>query len=133
MRWLPSAAWAVALVSLAAGVPPASRPGLSQRTFSSPAVDAAIDELGKRCWRVPALQTVFSNCLPMTLDATVKGFRWASLRTCCPPHLPTAFLSMPWLSPSLVGTLNARSDVQRVRGPSLSDASATVMGFCSTP
>ena len=58
-------------------VPPPSAPMTShrplpaQRRFTSPAIEAAIGEVGGRI-ADPALRTVFANCLPNTLDTTVR-------------------------------------------------------------
>jgi uncharacterized protein len=53
--------------------PPAaltSRPPLSDRRFTSPAVEAAIRRVSQRI-EDPELALIFSNCLPNTLDTTV--------------------------------------------------------------
>lgn len=54
-------------------VRPPSRQFPQNRTFVSPAVDARLAELEQRSWRDPDLFTLLWNCLPNTLDTTVKG------------------------------------------------------------
>jgi hypothetical protein len=51
---------------------PSARPAPGQRTFSSPIVELTLEELAAKRWRDPQLLTLLQNCLPMTLDATVK-------------------------------------------------------------
>ena len=55
---------------------PRVRPPPSQRTFASPAVERALEDLinGGRKWILPDLATLFYNCLPNTLDTTI----WAA-------------------------------------------------------
>lgn len=63
---------ALLLVTSTAAPLPHARPALGQRTFSSPALEQTLGELAAKPWRDPELRTLFMNCLPMTLDATVK-------------------------------------------------------------
>ncbi|MCW3061914.1 MAG: glycoside hydrolase family protein [Capsulimonas sp.] len=46
------------------------RPSPAQRCFTSPAIEAAIEEVGGRI-SDPAIAALFVNCLPNTLDTTV--------------------------------------------------------------
>ena len=46
------------------------RPPVSERTFTSAAIESLIAQLAP-LWKSPNLATVFSNCLPNTLDTTV--------------------------------------------------------------
>ncbi len=48
-----------------------ARPPPSQRKFVSPAVDDVISDIKSRM-KDPALATMFENCLPNTLDTTVR-------------------------------------------------------------
>jgi len=72
-----AALFAVAAAAIPPVVLPYGRPALAQRTFSSPVVEQTLATLHSRLCceaqrREPALRTLFENCLPMTLDGTVK-------------------------------------------------------------
>jgi uncharacterized protein len=64
---LPTLAFLI-LVSLASSC---ARPPPSQRKFVSPVIDATILEVKSRM-KDPVLAAMFENCLPNTLDTTVR-------------------------------------------------------------
>lgn len=49
-----------------------ARPPPSDRKFVSPAIDAAISDIKNRM-KDPDLAAMFENCLPNTLDTTVRN------------------------------------------------------------
>jgi meiotically up-regulated gene 157 (Mug157) protein len=53
---------------------PRSRPSVVYRTFNSPFLETQLAEFDKKSWLDANLQALFWNCLPNTLDATVKHF-----------------------------------------------------------
>lgn len=61
-------AWAVVSATL-----PDQRPSYEKRTFHSSAIDSLIEQL-KPLLKSDDLATVFSNCLPNTLDTTVSYY-----------------------------------------------------------
>ena len=92
---------------------PDRRPPVAQRSFRSPAVDAALAELvhlppaadgqgssasgAGRTWKDPELATLLQNCLPNTLDTTV----WQSPTTDDPrTFLSTGDIAAMWLRDS---------------------------------
>ena len=72
------AASPVSLSSSSPSALPSIRPPPSQRKFNSTAINSLIDSVSSRMVDAD-LATLFSNCLPCTLDTTVMSF---SPRTC---------------------------------------------------
>ena len=84
------------------GVPaalPRIRPALSARRFNSTAVNAAIDDIASRMADAD-LATLFSNCLPCTLDTTVESF--TPRTSTAPPdaYIITGDINAQWLRDS---------------------------------
>lgn len=61
---------ALAIYQASAGALPIVRPPVKDRTFQSPAIDSLISTLSP-LFANPDLATLFTNCLPNTLDTTV--------------------------------------------------------------
>jgi meiotically up-regulated gene 157 (Mug157) protein len=53
---------------------PYRRPAPANRTFKSPALESAVQNLLKKQWHDPDLATLLMNCLPNTLDTTVWSY-----------------------------------------------------------
>jgi hypothetical protein len=62
---------ASASIAASGGSLPDVRPSYSDRTFNSDSVDAYIESTAPQI-ADPDVATLFSNCLPNTLDTTVK-------------------------------------------------------------